>query len=38
MQSAWGNPSAPTMIMLRADTGVIEGAADPRRGRYAIAW
>jgi len=38
MQSAWGNPSAPTIIMLRADTGVIEGGADPRRGRYAIAW
>jgi gamma-glutamyltranspeptidase/glutathione hydrolase len=38
MQPAWGNPSAPTIIMLRADTGVIEGGADPRRGRYAIAW
>jgi gamma-glutamyltranspeptidase/glutathione hydrolase len=38
MQSAWGNPSAPTVIMLRVDTGVIEAGADPRRGRYAIAW
>jgi gamma-glutamyltranspeptidase/glutathione hydrolase len=38
MQAAWGNPSAPTIIMLRSDTGVIEGGADPRRGRYAIAW
>ncbi|HEY9232555.1 MAG TPA: gamma-glutamyltransferase, partial [Blastocatellia bacterium] len=38
MQTAWGNPSAPTIIMLRSDTGVIEGGADPRRGRYAIAW
>ncbi|MFL6216200.1 MAG: gamma-glutamyltransferase family protein [Blastocatellia bacterium] len=38
MQAAWGNPSAPTIILLRADTGVIEGGADPRRGRYAIAW
>jgi gamma-glutamyltranspeptidase/glutathione hydrolase len=38
MQSAWGNPSAPTIILRRADTGVIEGGADPRRGRYAIAW
>ncbi|HKP87935.1 MAG TPA: gamma-glutamyltransferase family protein [Blastocatellia bacterium] len=38
MQPAWGNPSAPTVIMFRADTGVIEAGADPRRGRYAIAW
>jgi len=38
MQSAWGNPSAPTIIMLRSDNGVLEGGADPRRGRYAIAW
>ena len=35
---AWGNASAPTVILFRADTGVIEGGADPRRGRYAIAW
>lgn len=38
VQPAWGNPSAPTVIMFRADTGVIEAGADPRRGRYAIAW
>lgn len=38
LQSAWGNPSAPTVIMFRGDTGVIEGGADPRRGRYAVAW
>ncbi|HJQ22968.1 MAG TPA: gamma-glutamyltransferase family protein [Blastocatellia bacterium] len=38
MQAAWGNPSAPTIIMRRADSGVIEGGADPRRGRYALAW
>ena len=37
-QSAWGNPSAPTVIMFRSDTGVIEAGADPRRGRYALAW
>ena len=37
-QPAWGNPSAPTVIMFRPDTGVIEGGADPRRGRYAVAW
>jgi gamma-glutamyltranspeptidase/glutathione hydrolase len=36
--AAWGNPSAPTIIMFRSDTGVIEAGADPRRGRYAIAW
>ncbi len=36
--SAWGNASAPTVIMLRPDSGVIEAGADPRRGRYAIAW
>jgi gamma-glutamyltranspeptidase/glutathione hydrolase len=36
--SAWGNASAPTVIMLRPDTGIIEAGADPRRGRYAIAW
>jgi gamma-glutamyltranspeptidase/glutathione hydrolase len=38
VQAAWGNPSAPTVIMFRPDTGVIEGGADPRRGRYAVAW
>lgn len=36
--SAWGNASAPTVIMWRPDSGVIEAGADPRRGRYAIAW
>jgi gamma-glutamyltranspeptidase/glutathione hydrolase len=36
--SAWGNASAPTVVMLRPDSGVIEAGADPRRGRYAIAW
>jgi gamma-glutamyltranspeptidase/glutathione hydrolase len=38
MQTAWGNPSAPTAIMFKGDTGVIEAGADPRRGRYAVAW
>ncbi len=38
MQAAWGNPSAPTVIMFRAGSGVIEAGADPRRGRYALAW
>src|SRR6266404_5773128 len=38
MQAAWGNPSAPTVIRFNSDSGVIEAGADPRRGRYAIAW
>jgi gamma-glutamyltranspeptidase/glutathione hydrolase len=38
VQSAWSNPSAPTVIMFRSDSGVIEAGADPRRGRYAVAW
>lgn len=38
MQTAWGNPSAPTVIRFNGDSGVIEAGADPRRGRYAIAW
>jgi gamma-glutamyltranspeptidase/glutathione hydrolase len=38
MHRAWGNPSAPTVIRFRADSGVIEAGADPRRGRYALAW
>jgi gamma-glutamyltranspeptidase/glutathione hydrolase len=38
LQRAYGNPSAPTVIVLRPETGVIEGGADVRRGRYAVAW
>jgi gamma-glutamyltranspeptidase/glutathione hydrolase len=38
MHAAFGNPSAPTAIMFRIGSGVIEGGADPRRGRYAVAW
>jgi gamma-glutamyltranspeptidase/glutathione hydrolase len=38
MQAAWGNPSAPTVIKFNSDTRVIEAGADPRRGRYAMAW
>jgi gamma-glutamyltranspeptidase len=37
-QTSWGNPSAPTVIRFNSDSGVIEAGADPRRGRYAIAW
>ncbi len=38
VQTAWGNPSAPTVIRFNSESGVIEAGADPRRGRYAIAW
>lgn len=37
-QAAFGNPSAPTVIKFYSDSGVIEAGADPRRGRYAVAW
>ena len=37
-QTSWGNPSAPTVIRFNSDSGVIEAGADPRRGRYAVAW
>jgi gamma-glutamyltranspeptidase / glutathione hydrolase len=38
VQSAWGTGSAPTVIMYDVRSGVISGGADPRRGRYAVAW
>jgi gamma-glutamyltranspeptidase/glutathione hydrolase len=38
VQAAFGNPSAPTVIKFNSDSGVIEAGADPRRGRYALAW
>src|SRR6266853_6974167 len=38
IQSAWGTGSSPTVIMYDVRTGVISGGADPRRGRYALAW
>ena len=38
IQSAWGTGSSPTVIIYDAKSGVISGGADPRRGRYAIAW
>jgi gamma-glutamyltranspeptidase/glutathione hydrolase len=38
VQAAFGNPSAPTVIRFYSDSGVIEAGADPRRGRYAVAW
>ena len=38
LQPAYGNPSAPVAVRFRTDNGVIEGGADPRRGRYAVGW
>ena len=38
MQTAWGTGSAPTVIVYDVKSGVISGGADPRRGRYAVAW
>jgi len=37
-QSPWGTGSAPTAIIYDVKSGVISGGADPRRGRYAVAW
>jgi gamma-glutamyltranspeptidase / glutathione hydrolase len=38
VQSDWGTLSAPTVIIYNPQTGVSSGGADPRRGRYAVAW
>jgi gamma-glutamyltranspeptidase/glutathione hydrolase len=38
IQSAWGTGSSPTVIVYDVKSGVISGGADPRRGRYAVAW
>ena len=38
VQPSFGNPSAPTVIRFVSNSRVIEAAADPRRGRYAVAW
>jgi gamma-glutamyltranspeptidase/glutathione hydrolase len=38
IQTAWGTLSSPTVIVYNALTGVSAGGADPRRGRYAVAW
>src|SRR6266542_345876 len=38
VQTAWGTLSAPTVIVYNPQTGVSAGGADPRRGRYAVAW
>jgi gamma-glutamyltranspeptidase/glutathione hydrolase len=38
MQSEWGTLSSPTVILYDVRTGVAAAGADPRRGRYAVAW
>jgi gamma-glutamyltranspeptidase/glutathione hydrolase len=37
-QSEWGTLSAPTVIVYDPRSGIASGGADPRRGRYALAW
>ena len=37
-QGPWATGSSPTVIMYDVKSGVISGGADPRRGRYAVAW
>ena len=38
VQTSFGTLSAPTVIVYDSRTGVSSGGADPRRGRYAVAW
>jgi len=38
VQSAWGTLSSPTVIIYNTKNGVSSAGADPRRGRYAVAW
>lgn len=38
VQAPWGTLSAPTVIIYYPETGVSSAGADPRRGRYAVAW
>jgi gamma-glutamyltranspeptidase/glutathione hydrolase len=38
VQTAWGTLSSPTVIVYNAQNGVSAAGADPRRGRYAVAW
>ena len=38
LQSEWGTLSSPTVIIYDSRTGVAAAGADPRRGRYAVAW
>ena len=38
VQQPWGTLSAPTVVVYDTRTGVSAAGADPRRGRYAVAW
>ena len=38
VQGEWGTLSAPTVIIYDPKNGVASAGADPRRGRYAVAW
>jgi gamma-glutamyltranspeptidase/glutathione hydrolase len=38
VQSPWGTLSSPTVIIYNPGNGVSSAGADPRRGRYAVAW
>lgn len=38
VQSDWGTLSSPTVIVYNPRSGVASAGADPRRGRYAVAW
>jgi len=38
IQTEWGTLSSPTVILYDTRTGVASAGADPRRGRYAVAW
>src|SRR5687767_2189116 len=38
VQGPWGTTSAPTVVMYDLASGVAAAGADPRRGRYAVAW
>src|SRR5882762_4325280 len=38
VQGPWGTLSAPTVIVYNPANGVASAGADPRRGRYAVAW
>jgi gamma-glutamyltranspeptidase/glutathione hydrolase len=38
VQSDWGTLSSPTVIIFNVQSGVSSAGADPRRGRYAVAW
>jgi gamma-glutamyltranspeptidase/glutathione hydrolase len=38
VQTAYGTLSAPTVIVYDVSSGVSSAGADPRRGRYAVAW